>query len=150
MASKCEDTPGCRAFFVKDQQYAIERYREIYPVLEAPMTHFTFDTAYIVAHLQNNANEAVKHAIGERLTEAINYPDVCARWNYAQFEKTCAEIAARAALDEVIAIDEAREDDAREARYRRACEALYDPALSEGDRFPDELPEGHCAPWMPF
>jgi len=48
------------------------------------MATFTFDTAYIVAHLQNNANQRTKQRILDRVRDHRAYN------NFLDFEITCS------------------------------------------------------------
>lgn len=52
------------------------------------MAYFTFDTAWIVAHMQNSNNEAVKEAIRNRLDDQRAHYDG-ARYNREAFEQFC-------------------------------------------------------------
>jgi hypothetical protein len=53
------------------------------------MAHFTFDTAYIVAHMQNDQNEILKEAIRDRLCEMKYFADEQARCAFSNFETYC-------------------------------------------------------------
>jgi len=53
------------------------------------MAYFTFDTAWIVAHMQNSNNEALKEAIRDRLCEMKYFADEAARCAITDFETTC-------------------------------------------------------------
>ena len=51
------------------------------------MAYFTFDTAWIVAHMQNSNNEAQKAVIRQRMAN-LRCQDQ-ARWNREAFEQFC-------------------------------------------------------------